>query len=115
MSNSANRWQAVAHWFLLISYTAGSAAFAIGEAMTGIFSERFDYPPEFLYLVAGMQIICALLLRVRAAALWSIAVLTILAIGAAYSHFRIGSPMTSIPALAYIAIQAWYGLRISRR
>lgn len=110
-----DKWQLVAGWFLTLSYAIGSPAYAIVEARTGLFSERFDYPPEFLYLVAGTQFACALVLFTRFWAPWSSAVLTVLALGAAASHFRIGSPLTSLPAFAYIVIQIWYGSRVYRQ
>lgn len=79
-----------------------------------MFSSRFAYPAEFLYLVAGIQFACSLVLFVRYLAPWSSAILTALSIGAVVSHFRIGSPLTSLPALAYTAIQIWYGIRVYR-
>lgn len=113
--SKADKWQLIAGWFLTLSYALGSPAYAIIEARTGLFSERFNYPPEFLYFVAGVQFICALLLFTRPLATWSSGVLTILALGAVGSHFRIGSPVTALPALAYTMIQIWYGVRVYRR
>jgi hypothetical protein len=110
-----DRWQAITGWFLTLSYAVGSPAYAIVEARTGMFSERFDYPAEFLYLVSGIQFLCALVLFVRYLAPWSSAILTVIAIGAMASHFRIGSPLTALPALAYALIQAWYGIRVYRQ
>lgn len=106
------RWQLVAGWFLTLSYGIGSPAYAMVEARTGVFSERFDYSPEFLYLVSGTQFVCALVLFVRFLAPWSSAILTVLALGAVASHFRIDSPITALPALGYAAIQIWYGIRV---
>ena len=37
--------------------------------------------------------------------------LTVTTIGAAACHLRIGSPVTSLAAFAYTAVQVWYGLR----
>jgi hypothetical protein len=105
-----DKWPAIAFWFLFLSYVVGSPAFAIVEARTGIFSERFEYPAEFLYLVSGMQVVCALALFVRSIAPWSIVVLTVISLGAVFSHFRIDSPVTSLPAVAYTVIQIWYWL-----
>jgi len=109
------KWQLVAGWFLFLSYAVGAPAFAIVEAKTGMFSERFNYPSEFLYLVSGAQFICSLVIFVRSLAPWSSAALTVLSIGAVYSHFRIDSPITALPALAYSVIQVWYGTRIYRQ
>lgn len=99
-------------WFLVLSYAAGSPVFAIVEARTGAISARFGYSPEFLYLVSVTQVVCALMLFSRRFAPWGVAVLTVLSVGAVASHFRIDSPITSLPALAYTAIQIWYGFRI---
>jgi hypothetical protein len=110
-----DRWQLIAGWFLFLSYAIGSPVFAIIEAKTGLFSARFEYPPEFLYLVSGVQFVCSLMLFKRAVAPWSISVLTALTIGAVASHIRIDSPTTALPALAYTAIQIWYGFRMYRQ
>lgn len=116
MTSAGNsKWQRIAGWFLFVSYAVGSPIFAIVEWRTGMFSERFDFPPEFLLLVSGTQFVCALVLFKRALAPWSLAVLTVLSIGAVYSHFRIGSPLTSLPALGYTALQAWYWVQVCRR
>lgn len=113
-SSKVDRWQLIAGWFLFLSYAIGSPAFAIVEARTGLFSERFDYPPQFLYLVSGVQFVCSLVLFSRTFAPWSVAVLTALSVGAVVSHFRIDSPVTALPALAYTAVQIWYGFRMYR-
>ena len=109
-----NKWQAVAGWFLFLSYAVGSPVFAIIEAKTGLFSERFNYSSEFLYLVSGTQFICSLVLFVRALAPWSAVILTVITAGAVFSHLRIDSAITALPALAYSAIQIWYGIRVKR-
>ena len=101
----------LAFWFLVLSYAIGSPLFAVAEAWTGVLSERFSYPSGFLYLVSGLQLLCALALFRRSLVPWSIAVLTVIAIGAVYSHFRIESPITALPALFYVAVQVWYGVR----
>ncbi|MCW8925515.1 MAG: DoxX family protein [Xanthomonadales bacterium] len=114
-SPNVKRWQVIAGWFLTLSYIIGSPAYVIVEARTGLFSERFDYSPEFLYIVASVQFFCALFLFVRNLAAWSSAILTVLALGAVYSHFKIGSPLTSLPAIAYTLVQIWYGNRMYRQ
>jgi hypothetical protein len=112
---NADRWQGFARAFLFVSYALAPPVFAIVEARTGIFSERFAYPPAFLYFVSATQFVCAFGLLRRALAPWSIVVLTVLSLGAVYAHFRIDSPLTSIPALVYTAVQVWYGLRLFAR
>lgn len=110
-----SRWQRIAGWFLLLSYAIGSPAFAIVEARTGLFSVRFDYSPEFLYLVSGIQFVCAFVLFVRSAAPWSALILSVLTVGAIVSHFRINSPVTALPALVYTVLQIWYGFHMYRQ
>ena len=110
-----SRWQRIVGWFLVLSYAIGSPVFAIIEARTGLLSQRFDYSPEFLYLVSGIQFICSLVLFLRSVAPWSAFVLTVLTVGAIASHLRIDSPVTALPALAYTALQIWYGLRMYRQ
>jgi hypothetical protein len=110
----ADRWQIIGGWFLTLSYVIGSPVFAIVEARTGMFSERFGYSAEFLYLVSGAQVACASVLFVRMLAPWSSVILTVLAFGAVISHFRIGSPLTALPALGYTLLQIWYGIRVYR-
>lgn len=109
-----DKWLQLARWFLAISYSIGSLAFAIAEFKLGIFSARFDYSPEFLFFVSAFQFTCALLLVFNRAVLWSLAGLTVMSLGAVYSHFKIGSPMTSIPSLAFTALQIWTGQRLIR-
>jgi hypothetical protein len=110
----ADRWEPVVRWFLFLSYAIGAPAFAIVEARTGLFSGRFNYPPEFLYLVSATQFVCALALFVRAIAPWSTVCLTAITVGAVISHLRINSAISALPALVYMAIQIWYGIRVYR-
>jgi len=114
-SARVDRRQLIVGWFLVLSYAIGSPVFAIVEARTGLISQRFDYSPDFLYLVSGIQFVCSLVLFVRSAAPWSAMVLTVLTAGAVVSHFRINSPVAALPALVYSALQIWYGLRMYRQ
>lgn len=109
------KWQRVARWFLAIAYGIGSPAFAFAEVMTGVFSTRFDYPLEFIYLVSVAQFGCALMLVFRRVQLLSLAVLTVLSVGAMYSHFKIGSPVTALPSTGFTVMQAWYGYSLYRQ
>lgn len=93
---SVNRWQRVAGWFLFLSYVVGSPVFAIVEAKTGLFSERFSYSSEFWYLVSATQFICSLALFTRALAPWSAMVLTFITAGAIFSHLKIDSAITAL-------------------
>jgi predicted membrane channel-forming protein YqfA (hemolysin III family) len=109
------KWHSIARWVLFLSYAVGSPAFAFAEYRTGMFSARFDYAPEFLYLVSATQFACAFLLFRRHLALVSLAILTVLSVGAAASHLKINSPLTALPALAYTVVQVWYGIWLYRR
>lgn len=109
------KWQKIIGWFLTIAYGVGSPVFGIVEFRTGIFSQRFDYSPEFLFFVTATQFVCALLLFFRRLAPWSAALLTVFSLGAVYSHFKIGSPFTAIPSAIFTAMQVWYGYRIYRQ
>lgn len=110
-----SRWQRIAGWFLFLSYAIGSPVFAIVESKTGVFSARFNYPPEFLYLVSGVQFMCSFVLFKRALAPWSAVILTIFTMGAVISHLRIDSTASALPALMYTAIQVWYGSQMYRQ
>ena len=112
---AVSRWRRVAGWFLFVSYAFGSPVFAVVEAKTGVFSARFNYPPELLYLVSGVQFFCALVLFRRALAPWSTVILTVVSLGAAVSHLKINSVATALPALLYTVIQVWYGIQMYRQ
>jgi len=107
-------WPGFARWFLVIAYGVGSPAFGIAEAMTGLFSDRFNYPSEFLYLVSALQFSCAVLLLLGRFRILSLAILTVMSLGAIYSHFRIGSPLTALPSLVFTGIQISYALHVYR-
>jgi len=104
----------VVHWFLFLSYVLGSPAMLVVEFRGHLVSDRFEYVPEFIYFVGVMQIVCALLLLSRPLALWSLVVLSVLSAGAVWSHIRIDSPLTGLPALAYTILQVWLGIYVYR-
>ncbi|MEQ8859323.1 MAG: hypothetical protein RIC56_11815 [Pseudomonadales bacterium] len=103
-----------AAWFLFVSYAVGGPAFAAVEAVSHLMSERFGYWPEFLYAVFLMQFVCSLMMLKRRLAIPALMMLTLISLGAMASHFRIHSPLTSLPALGYTAVQVWLALRIRR-
>jgi hypothetical protein len=104
----------VVYWFLFLSYVLVSPAMIVVEYREHFVSERFGYVPEFIYLVAAVQVLCALLLLSRALAIWSLVILTVLSAGAVWSHISIASPLTGLPALAYTALQIWLGIYVYR-
>jgi len=109
---SSHRWVNAAGWFLIITYGLGALVFALLEYFGHVMSARFDYPPLFIYLVSGIQILCSVALLFPRWILLSLAVFTVLSLGAVASHFRIGSPITSLPAAVYTVIQVWLAYRI---
>ena len=111
---SSDRWANLAGWFLVVTYGLGALVFALLEYFGQVMSARFDYPPLFIYLVSLIQVLCSVALLFPRWVLLSLAVFTILSLGAVASHFRIGSPITSLPAAAYTVIQIWLAYRIWR-
>jgi hypothetical protein len=114
---SSNRKVNYAGWFLLVTYGLGAIVFALLEYFGHVMSARFDYPPLFIYLVSVIQVLCAVGLLFPRWIVVSLAVFTVLSLGAVASHFRIGSPITSLPAVAYTVFQIWliYRLRYDFR
>ncbi len=96
--------------FLAISYGLAAPLTAWAEFAGSALSERFGYPAAFIYLVCAVQVVCALGVLRRSLAPLAAAVLTVITLGALVSHLMIGSPLTSLPAIAYSAIQVWFGL-----
>jgi len=96
-----------AGWFLVVTYAVGALVFALMEQQGQVMSERFDFPPVFIYAVAGIQLICVAALFYPRLRLGSLAILSILSVGAVAAHFRIGSPVTSLPAVAFTVVQLW--------
>ena len=107
-------WLKVSAWFLAVSYGIGGSLTAVLEYRKHLFSERFDLPPELIYLTCAAQLLCAFGVFHRKSAPWAAAVLTVITVGAIASHLRIESPATALPALAYTAIQVWFGLTVRR-
>ena len=112
--NQDTKSSRVARWFLVVAYGLGSPAFGVAEALTGVFSARFDYSPEFIYFVSVTQFCSALLLALGRFRLASLCILTVMSLGAIYSHFKIGSPWTALPSTAFTVIQVWYGYLLLR-
>ena len=111
-SSPGNLTRVVA-WVLAISYLVGAPLAAYLEYNGQILSERFDYPPELIYITCVVQIFCSVALLLPRLAPWAAALLTLIALGAVASHLKIGSPLTSLPAFAYAAVQIWF-IRASR-
>ena len=79
-----------------------------------VISQRFDLPPELIYLTSILHVFCALGVLIRPFAIWAAAGLVLITLGATGAHFRIGSPLTALPAILYSALQIWFGLNCRR-
>jgi len=95
-------------WVLAISYMVGAPLAAFLEYNGQTLSERFDYPPGFIYATCIVQLFCSVGLLLPRLASWAAALLTVIALGAIASHLKIGSPLTALPAFAYAAVQVWF-------
>ena len=108
------RWLRIGAWFLAISYGIGAPLTAVIEYRSQTFSQRFDLPPELIYLTCAVQLVCSIGVLIRPFATWAAAALTVTTLGAIGSHLRIGSPVTSLAAVFYTAVQIWFGLSWQR-
>ena len=109
-SSTRERWIRVAAVFLAVSYAVGAPLTAYIEYANHTFSQRFGYPPAFIYLICAVQVVCSIGVLVRPLASWAAAALTVITLGAIASHLRIGSPVTALPAIVYTAVQVWFGV-----
>lgn len=98
-------------WFLALSYGLGAPLTAYAEYSHHTLSERFGYSPTFMYVTCAVQLVCAAGVLVGRLAPWAAGALTVITLGAIVSHWRIGSPLTMIPAIVYTAVQVWFGWR----
>lgn len=73
MSKESTReqWVSVAGWFLAVSYGLGAPYTAFLEYRSQVLSQRFDIPPELVYLTSALQLGCAMVVLVRPLALRS--------------------------------------------
>ena len=70
-------------------------------------SERFGLPAWLIYGTAVIQLLCVPLVLWKRYARYAAVTLSVITVGAALSHFKIGSPLTSVPALFYTGMQLW--------
>lgn len=108
--SSRARWARRAAWFLAVSYGIGAPLAAVLEVRSHVLSHRFDYPSGLILGVCALQLLCAIGVLIRRLAPWAAAALTLTTLGAMVSHFRIGSPLTALPALLFTIVQVWFGL-----
>jgi len=105
-------WVRVAAGFLSVTYLVGASVTIFAEYGSHTFSERFGLPPELIYLVCAVQLVCSIGVLVRRLAPWAAAALSVITVGAIVTHLRIESPLTALPAIGYTALQVGFGLRI---
>lgn len=105
-----DRWRRITAWILAVSYGVGGPGMAVLEFRRQLFSTRFDWSPGLIYVTCVVQFACAIALLMPRFASLAAAGLTVTTLGAVVSHFRIGSPLTAIPAVLYTAVQVWFGL-----
>jgi len=94
-------------WVVAISYMIGAPVAVYLELHGHTLSERFDLPAGLIYFTSAIQFVCSIVLLLPRFTILSSALLTLIALGAVASHLRIGSPLTALPALAYVAVQIW--------
>ena len=95
-------------WTLAVTYLIGAPVAGYLEYTGDVLSQRFDLPPQLIYATCAAQLLLAVGLLLPKFAVWSAGLLTVIAIGAVGSHLRIGSPLTALPAMAYVAVQLWF-------
>ena len=100
----------VAAWILAVGYGLGAPVTVFLELRDATLSQRFDVPPALIHATCAVQLVCVFAVFSRRAAPWAAAALTGITLGAVVCHLRIGSPLTAIPALAFTAVQVWFGL-----
>lgn len=104
------RWTRRIGWFLAMTYGVGAPITVIVEANSQALSERFELSPTLIYLTSALQLLCAFAIRRPRIATIAAAALCFTSIGAFGAHLRIGSPLTSLVAAVFSAVQIWYGL-----
>ena len=97
--------------FLSLSYFIGAPYTMVLEYNDQLLSHRFGYSPEIIYSICIVQFFCAIGLLFRSLTRWSTSILTVITFGAIFSHFRLGSPITAVPALFYSVLQIWVSLK----
>lgn len=110
VKNRSKLWIRGIAIFLSLSYAIGAPYTMVLEYRDQLLSQRFGYPEEFIYFICAVQFFCAIGLLIWPLVRWAAAILTVITLGAIYSHFKIESPSTAIPALFYTVLQIWVGL-----
>ncbi len=93
--------------FLALTYAIGAPFTMFLEYRDQLLSQRFEYSSLFIYSICIIQFLCAIGIIIRPFTRWSAIILTVITLGAIYSHLQIESPATAIPALLYTVLQVW--------
>ena len=95
----------------LIYIIAGVPKLGALDFMHHRFSEVWGYPVWFEYLIGAMEFIGGILLIIPATAFWAASMLSVIMVGAIYTHLALGNPaFTPVPLiclalLIYVATQ----------
>lgn len=100
--------------FLTVSYAVAAPVVAVLEYRGALLSQRFDVPPELIYLTAVVQLVSVAGIVMNRFARTAAAALSVITLGAVAAHLRIGSPLTAIPAIVYTLLQIWFGISSHR-
>ncbi len=98
----------------MVSYLCGPLFVSFQEFRSSATSEHFGLPPELIYLTSLVQFVSALALLTKRVEMWAALALTATTVGAMGSHFKIGSPETSVAAIVYSGIQLWFAIKVRR-
>jgi hypothetical protein len=110
-----SRWTKSVALLLAASYGIGSPIVVVLEYRGALLSDRFDLPPSLIYLTSFVQIACVPFLFSSRHAAKAAALLSILTLGAVFSHLRMESPVTAIPAVLFTGLQLWFAFELRGR
>ncbi len=103
----SGRSREIAVWvltsFLAMSYAGGAPVMLAGGYASQV-SERFGYSVEFIYLIGAIQIVGGLALLVRRLASYSATGLSIVMVGAIWSHISVGNAVLPLLPLTYLVL-----------
>jgi hypothetical protein len=109
-----NPWPRRLTWLLAVTYVAAAPIMVVLESRSAFFSQRFDLPAWLIYGTVIVQVASVLLILSNRYAPQAALALSAITLGAFFSHLRIGSPLTAIPALAFTVAQLWLAVQLGR-
>ena len=108
-------WTRSVAWLLTASYGVGAPIVMVLEYRGALLSDRFDLPPSLIYLTSAIQVACVPFLFSRRHAAKAAVLLSILSLGAVFSHLRMESPLRAIPAVVFTGLQLWFAIQVRGR